>query len=471
MSDTDSAVPSWPWQSRSLAGVLIGDELGQLKRLDVSSKPKVTNITTQSVDGIDGIDGVHPSKAVASIWSLDSESKHCLDFVIGHKNNSLSLYNCVSNHLQPIRVGVNNESLLVSAQPVNANNVVLCYENGSVIMKNIDKELVQSNEGKKNAMKLLGLDLFHSDSVVESTDKRNVSKSVQCSNGKDVLTPRSCKPSSKPSKLVNSESSITASCTTILNPSYNTSNTYLTSSKVCNDMIAIAGMNVDLKVLDLNTKQTIFTAKPLSNDWLGLKQQTWISGVEWVGGNSKSNESPSWVATCSRSDSVIRIYDIKSKHRKPVVNINLKDQTFNNDSNPPSFTSICSTSVPHTIAKPTQNLIVGTTIGRMLALDLRFNTHSYRLQGVFKGFGGGAVRDIKYIASNHNSFKILSCSLDRFVRIHNFKTCASSARNLESKVYLKTRPTCLHPIWTSFPLGGNVTITDDEMDDSGSDLD
>lgn len=463
MADSDSPILHSLPKSRSLIGVLIGDELGQLKRLDLTSKPKLTNLTSETVDGIEG---VHPSRAVASIWSLDSESSHCIDLLIGRKNNSLSLYNCVSNHLQPIRVGVNNESLLVSAQPVDANNIVLCYENGSVIVKNIEKELNQSSEGKKKALKLLGLDLLSNNS--ESSEKRKVSKSVQCSNGKDVLT-QSCKPSAKPSKLVNSESSITTSCTTILNPNYNTSNTYLTSSKVCNDMLAIAGMNVDLKVLDLNTKQTIFSAKPLSNDWLGLKQQTWVSGVEWVGGNSKSNESPSWVATCSRSDSVIRVYDIKSKQRKPVININLKDQTFNNDSNPPSFTSICSTSVPHTIAKPTQNLIVGTTIGRMMALDLRFSTHSYRLQGVFKGFGGGAVRDIKYVPQSHNSFKIVSCSLDRFVRVHNFKTSASSARNLESKVYLKTRPTCLHPICSSFPMESNQPLTDDERDGSDSD--
>ena len=436
----------------SVVGILIGDELGQIKRIDLSAKNKIINITNEPIDGI------HPTKSVASICSLQNSSN---DFLIANKNNSLSLYSCVSNDLDPIRIGFNNESPLVGAQPVDQNNIVLCYENGSVIVKNIERELIQSNESRKKAMKLLGLDL-----LTESDSKRKVSKSVQCSNGKDVLTPRSSKPSAKPSKLVNSESSITTSCTTIYNPNYNTSNSCITSFKICNDMLAIAGKNVDLKVFDLTTKQPIFTAKTLPHDWLGLKQQTWVSGVDWVGGNTKSNSCPSWVATCSRSDSVIRIYDIKSKQRKPVMNINLKDQTFNNDSNPPSFTTICSTSVPHTIAKPTQNLILGTTIGRMMALDLRFNTHSYRHLGAFKGFGGGAIRDIKYVPQSHNSFKILSCSLDRFIRIHNFKTNASSTRSLETKIYLKTRPTCLHPICSTFPYDSSVPLIDDDMSDS-----
>ena len=464
----DSPILERKLTTSSVVGVLIGDELGQIKRIDLSAKNKIINITSEHFEG------THPTKSVASICCLQNQNQNdnCSDFLIANKHNILSLYNCISNHLEPIRIGVNNESSLVGAQPVDQNNIVLCYENGSIIVKNIEKDLIKTNDNRKKAMKLLGLDLFPEHSLSDSNDmKRKVSKSVQCSNGKDVLTPRSSrKPCSKPSKLVNSESSITTSCTTIFDPNYNTSNSCLTSFKVCNDMLAIAGKNVDLKVFDLTTKQAIYTAKPLSHDWLGLKQQTWVSGVDWLGGNTKNNSDPSWVATCSRSDSVVRIYDIRGKQRKPVMNIDLKDQTFNNDSNPPSFTSICSTSLPHTIAKPTQYVVLGTTIGRMMAMDIRFHTHSYRHLGVFKGFGGGAIRDIKYVAQSHNSFKILSCSLDRFVRIHNFKTCSSSIRSLESKIYLKTRPTCIQPICSTFSFESSLPLIDGEMD-SDIDLD
>ncbi|XP_054153318.1 uncharacterized protein LOC128952020 [Oppia nitens] len=466
-SDDDSVDGDTTYKRNVVMGVLIGDELGHLKRIDMAAKDKVLAIHSEPVDDI------HHSKSVSSITCLhnNNNDNHCSDYLIANKCHSLSIYNSVSNHLHRFRVGVNNESFLMGAQPIDDNNIVVCYENGSVFIRNIEKELIQLSENKKKAIKLLGLDLISTTTSKpdDSVEKRKISKSVQCSNGKDVLTPKSTKPCTKPSKYVNTESSVITSCTPIFNPNYNTANTHLTSFKVNDHMLAIGGKNIDLKVFDLNTKQSIFNAKPLSNDWLGIKQETWISGVEWVGGNSKSNECPSWVATCSRSDSVVRVYDIKSKQKKPVMNINLKNETFNNDSNPPSFTAICSTSVPHTIAKPTQNIILGTTIGRMMAVDLRFNTHSYRHLGVFKGFGGGAIRDVKYVGQTHNTFKVLSCSLDRFVRIHNFKTCPSSTRSLESKIYIKTRPTCLQPICNTFKTNSLVMDIDDDIDDSDID--
>jgi hypothetical protein len=405
-------------------------------------------------------------------------------YLIANKCNSLALYDCITHELKNIRVGVNNESSIIGAQPINASNIVLCYENGTIHLQNIEKDLMLRNETKKKAIKLLGLDLYgnshlESDSLIESSGKSvksSLSSSSKSStNCKDISsktksTPISSKPYPKPSQIANaiSHPSISSSNTSIYSPNWNTSSTCFTCFKVCNNNIAIAGRNVDLKVFDLNTKQNTFTAKSSSRDWLGLKQQIWVSGLDWVGGNSMTNISPSMVATCSRSDSCVRIYDTKSKQKKPVMNINLKDQTFNNDSNPPSFTSICSTAVPHSIAIPTQNLILGTTIGRMLAIDLRFNSHSYRHLGAFKGFGGGAIRDIKYVSQSINSYKILSCSLDRFVRIHNFSTSASSTRSLDSKLYLKTRPTCLEPICSGFMYDSIVPHIDDEDSDSDS---
>jgi hypothetical protein len=461
-------------KNRVLSGVLVGDELGQIKRIDLNSKNKMITINNELVEGF------HPSKSVVSICSIENQFNNNIMYLMANKCNSLSLYDCITNEFKNIRVGVNNESLLIGAQPINASNIVLCYENGTIHLQNIEKDLMLKNETKKKAIKLLGLDLysnFESDSLIESCGK-SVKSSISSKSSTDCkdISPKpkpwpiSSKPCPKPSQTANaiSQSSISSSNTSIYCPNWNTSSTCFTCFKVCNNNIAIAGRNVDLKVFDLNTKQNTFTAKSSSRDWLGLKQQIWVSGLDWVGGNSMTNISPSMVATCSRSDSCVRIYDMKCKQKKPVMNISLKDQTFNNDSNPPSFTSICSTAVPHSIAIPTQNLILGTTIGRMLAIDLRFNSHSYRHLGVFKGFGGGAIRQIKYVSQSINSYKILSCSLDRFVRIHNFSTSSSSTRSLDSKLYLKTRPTCLEPICSGFMYDSIVPHIDDEDSDSDS---
>lgn len=238
--------------------------------------------------------------------------------------------------------------------------------------------------------------------------------------------------------------------------------------KSSNNRLAVAGRNFDLKVFDLTTKQCFYNAKSQTRDWLGLKAELFISDLDWVGGNSTTNSPPNMIGTCSRTEPVIRIFDLKSKSKKPAFNISLKDSTFNCESNPPSFTSLCTTAPPHSLALPTQNIVAGTTMGRMIAIDLRFNSHSYRHLGVFKGFGGGAIRDIKYVGSGVNQCRVLSCSLDRFVRIHQFNTTASSSRQLETKYYLKTRPTCLQPICSTF-LGCNLapmsSIDDDISDD------
>jgi hypothetical protein len=246
----------------------------------------------------------------------------------------------------------------------------------------------------------------------------------------------------------------------------------LTCFKICDNRLAIAGKNLDLKIFDINTKQCTFNAKARSHDWLGLKQNIWVSDLEWIGPLAERNailnkdsflSSPSMIATCSRSDPIIRVFDLKTKSRKPSMTLNFKDDTFNNDSNPPSFTKICSTLSPQKTASPTQQLILGTTMGRMMVVDLRFNSHSHRHLGVFKSFGGGAIRDIKYVPHTINSGKVVSASLDRFVRIHSFSIGADRTRAMDGKYYMKTKPTCVEPICSKF-------IIDSESEELAAEL-
>lgn len=451
--------------SVSLSGILVGDELGQVKHIDFASRNNIVNINSDIINSEPS-----PSKPVTCISAFEHEESNIL-YLITNKPNTISMYNCINNNIKLLK-SPNNESNIVGAQAIARSNIVVCYENGSIFMQNIEKDILESSETKKKAIKLLGLDLASeiSSTISNTTNSSNKSKS---NSTKTISSKTSTLPRAKPSQQANlcssvSSSKSSSSLATIFSPNWNTSSTSLTCFKTCNNRLAIAGRNVDLKVFDLSTKQCIFTAKSSNRDWLGIKHQTWVSDLDWVGGNLRTNTQPSMIATCSRSDSCIRIYDLKEKQRKPIMNINLKDQTFNNDSNPPSFTSICATSAPHSIAVPTQNIILGTTMGRMMAVDLRFNSHSYRHLGVFKGFGGGAIRDIKYVNQGLNSFKILSCSLDRFVRLHTFNILSTSSRHLDRKFYVKTRPTCIQPICSSFNL---APIVRNEDDSDSSDFD
>jgi len=273
----------------------------------------------------------------------------------------------------------------------------------------------------------------------------------------------------------------------IFKPNWNPSNTLITCFEVCSNRLAIAGKNLELKVFDLTTKQCIFTAKSKNVDWLGLRTPVWVSDLAWIGPilPPKPNEyqkyshkisasvTPAMIATCSRSDPIVRIFDVKCKTKKPIWLINLKDHTFNNDSNPPSFTSITSTCSPVTSAVPTQQLILGTTMGRMIAIDLHFNSRSHRQLGVFKGFSGGSIRGISFVSScgSTGNHKIVSCSLDRFVRVHSFRTGANSKRQLDSKYYIKTRPTCVQPILSSYlPNDGENSEVDSMTNLEESDI-
>ena len=229
-----------------------------------------------------------------------------------------------------------------------------------------------------------------------------------------------------------------------------------------------------MRVFDLNTKQCIFTAKSQKRDWLGIRHKVWTSDLDWIGpftgkqsliNTSTLVSSPSMIATASRTDPVVRIYDLKASSRKSVWQLNFKDQTFNNDSNPPSFTKICATSSPVNSYTPTQKIILGTTMGRMMAVDLRFNSHTCRHLGVFKCFGAGAIRDIKYVPLEPNIGKVVSCSLDRFLKIHSFSMGSDRTRSLDHRYYMKTKPTCIQPIIS------NVLFPDQDSDDQDEEED
>ena len=64
-----------------------------------------------------------------------------------------------------------------------------------------------------------------------------------------------------------------------------------------------------------------------------------------------------------------------------------------------------------------------------------------------KGFGG-SIRDIKFIPETKQRSKIITCCLDRFVRVHNFETGFEKSKELKGKYYMKTKLTCLQPIFT-----------------------
>lgn len=537
-------------RSIAISGLLVGDELGLIKKITLKSNPSMDDVVTLNRDLIDAptpdqaILSIRPfrTQTIATSEDVDTDDDECdtLDsrrepkvvdalnaessvfFLIASKPRKIQVYNTMTNLFVPVSIApsCNPTAKLIGAAPYNRNNIVVVFDNGTIITQNIEKEMLQSSgTAKQKAIKILGLDFSNTSNSLNSKPadlvaKKRRKKKLKTSND-DTPDPvndldRAQKKGTLNENEVNQADFFSESGAIVSNPNWNTSSHSVTCFEVSGGKVAIAGKNIDLKVFDLITKQCLYTGKACHTDWLKVTTPTWVSGIVWIGPVSSGKgpklfhskftptSTPSLVASCSRTDSIIRIYNVRGKQKAPIWSINLKDSTFNNDSNPPSFTSISASFSPTPCAVPTQQLLLGTTMGRLIAVDLRFNSRSNRVLGVFKGFGGGAVRDVSFVAHSGgsvNNHRIISCSLDRFVRIHSFRLGSDPRRQLESKYYIKTRPTCVQPIISSFIVEEHLSdlegaceeeqesvdesdekepVTDDENHDSdeeGSDID
>lgn len=401
-------------------GIIVGDELGQIKKIGLLKKDCVTfNLNPE--------EQIHPSRSVVSISPLSFDLLNN-NFLVANKANELFTYDALSDEINQVNYNVECKSTLVSSQCIDDQNIVIGFKNGSIYKLNIEKELCSAKyKPNSKALNTLGIENLSPDDRSAEEPKKKKKKGV---NLKASKTANESLQESKSNNIL-----------TICEPNWNVESTYLTCFRICNNSLATGGFNSDLKVYDMNTGQSVFTAKPTNTDWLGLKHDIWLSGLDFI---CNEQGDPHLVATCSRTDPCVKIYDIKERTRKPIMSINVKSlNNANLESNLPSLTSLCSLPTLTSSASPAASLIVGTTLGRMLAFDLRINSRASKVIGGFKGFSGGSIRDIKYVRDGRLSHKIFSCSLDRFVRVH---TLTKTTRMLEKKFYTKTKPTCLYPI-------------------------
>ena len=457
-----------------ISHIIVGDELGQIKKIDLTEeKPTVKAVNSEEMG-----DQLAPDKSILSIRPFPSSPFSPPDmeddddeeeegkskarerlcrgiFVVVQKPDRIYLYNSTSDSLTlVVTPTLVNDSKLIGAAPVDYSSIVIVYEDGGIFKVNVETELLQANnQSHEKALKVLGID--------EESKKKQLERVAE----QRALHP---KPKKQKKDQEFEPNPIFDPVTIIADPKIKPNAGHLTCFEVDHNRIVVAGKNIEPTVYDLTTNEKIFVTKASNkgSNWLGLQHGTWVSDLCWLGPISSEKKgvvlknlnckvpaspAPSLIATCSKTDPIVRLYDIRGKQKKPIWVINLKDATFANDTNPPSFSSITASPSPHACAVPTQQLILGTTMGRMMAIELRFNSHSHRQLGVFKEFSGGTVRDICFVANVKKvaDNRVVSCSLDRFVRVHSFRIGANSQRKLETKVYIKTRPTCLQPVLAS----------------------
>lgn len=351
--------------SQELAFLLVGDHLGQVKKVSYP-KGKVTLLTDCATSGRD--------KPVVSIEPITGCNKH----LIANQNGELYIYDAIYDTTKACDKA---DEELIKALPISEKKTLLVY----------DKKVVLEN--KKD---------------VVTFGKKGQIKNAKAHSGK----------------------------------------------------IALVGKDIPLRIFDIERKTKLFDAEPPEKDWLGIRPDTYVNGLDFV--------ARTRVATCSKSDSVIRVYDTKSKP-SPVISVDLNQTAFNEHADSARFFSVAST------GDEGHCIVVGSNVGQIIAIDLRFNVKqvpekkrlkpkTHKVLGGFKGPRGGSIKDLKIVpcleeksgsgddneesTSNRTTFgsgyKVISCCLDRYLRIHNF---TKTSRNLYKHVYMTTKPLICEPVF------------------------
>ena len=215
----------------------------------------------------------------------------------------------------------------------------------------------------------------------------------------------------------------------------------IVSGKIRHDNLAFVGKDIPLKVYNIQTKQLIFEAEAPEKDWLGIKPNCVVAAVDFV--------AQTRLATCSKSDSVVRVYDSRGKTCKPIISIDINQTAFNEHAEAGRFVSVAST------GDEDHKIVVGSNVGQLFAIDLRFDAKripkkrlqpkTYQILGGFKGARGATIKDLAITSGGDEiDYKVISCCLDRYLRIYNF---SKSKRILDKHVYMKTKPLCCSPVF------------------------
>jgi len=182
-------------------------------------------------------------------------------------------------------------------------------------------------------------------------------------------------------------------------------------------VIATGGKDNNLKTWNIETKQCLFNAKNVKPDALQLAIPISVSDIAF--------HSDDEISTCTRHG-YVRLYDLRSGQRRPVVNFHMQDQ---------AFTCMATTNLQ-------RQVLVGSSTGDLHLIDLRSMPKRASL-GKFKGFAGA----VKSVVCPDKQSLVFTVSLDRHFRIHDLKS-----RKPLYKEYMLSRLTTL-VVRSNFTLG------------------
>uniref|UniRef100_A0A915Q6F3 Anaphase-promoting complex subunit 4 WD40 domain-containing protein n=1 Tax=Setaria digitata TaxID=48799 RepID=A0A915Q6F3_9BILA len=165
---------------------------------------------------------------------------------------------------------------------------------------------------------------------------------------------------------------------------------------------ATGGKENPLKIWDIEKGEKIFIAKNVKPDELQLRVPIWVNDIRFI------PKSQNIVTVTGKHQ--IRLYDPRTQ-RRPVKEMEWAEE-------PLTAMSLC---------RNEMQIVAGNTRGDIGLFDLRNKMH---MVCKYKGCAGS----ISGIDAHHSSEYIASCSLDRFVRLHEL-----NSKKLVKKIYCKAR--------------------------------
>ncbi|XP_047039476.1 WD repeat-containing protein 74 [Helicoverpa zea] len=216
--------------------------------------------------------------------------------------------------------------------------------------------------------------------------------------------------------------------------------------RVCPDddtVFGTGGEENDLKIWRIGEPQPTFAAKNLAHDWLQLRRPVWVSDLVFLHG-----EGGRLAACCSRHG-YVRLYDSRAQ-RRPVICVD--------------FEKMAATCITNSFDE--RQVLVGFGRGQLHQVDLRKGKPDRGYKGCV-----GAVSDISVVREKR---LIVSCSLDRHMRVHDY-----NSKELVYKQYLTSKLSCvLVQTESSTPLTKVESEIKEEVEDvvkveadDGDDLD
>lgn len=153
-------------EMKQLTGLLVGDELGIIRRLELDNQAQTARTRTINREILERPSPEHAILAICRFDRVNQTSpgfqhqnrQHLL--LITSRNRKLHLYDSIADRLHSFEAN-RTDGQIVGAAPFATNHIVVCYADGAIHIQNVEREMIligADKEGNTKALKVLGIE-------------------------------------------------------------------------------------------------------------------------------------------------------------------------------------------------------------------------------------------------------------------------------------------------------------------------